>query len=223
VALLSVGAGIFTFRVVKEPDRHTHFDSEGTTSNGFRTFLPFLIVSTLLMCNLSAVQQASGFYFQDKFGLDAATTAQRVGLALMASALASVLAQLIIVRRLGWPPRRLLKTGAPIAFLGIFVLFMGTEYWMLVAAMGCFGLGQGLMMPGNTAALSLVAGHHEQGRAAGVNTSAQGFGFVLGPMIGSSLYTVHPSLPYATCLGLLAVLTVFVYFVVPYRDPGDQF
>ncbi len=216
VIALSLVSLVVTLRRAPEPVRHRHAFGEQPKNGGLRIYVPFLVVSIIVMCTMSALQQASGFYFQDTFRLDAQTTAQRVGVALMASAVASVCAQMFVVRRLGWAPGRLLRVGAPIAIVGVAILVTAHQYPMLVIAMAFFGLGQGMMMPGNIAALSMAAGAHEQGRAAGVNTSAQGFGFMLGPMIGSAFYTLHPLLPYWTCLGLLLLLAGLIYFVMPH-------
>ncbi len=64
----------------------------------------------------------------------------------------------------------------------------------------------------------MKAGDHNQGRMAGLNTSAQGLGFIVGPMLGSGLYNVHPLLPYACCLVTLSILIVNVYFVARLPD-----
>jgi MFS family permease len=73
-------------------------------------------------------------------------------------------------------------------------------------------MGQGLALPGVTAAVSLAVGEHEQGAAAGLGHSAAGLGRVLGPLLGTSLYELRPELPFAgsaTLLGL-ALLSLFV-------------
>ncbi len=78
--------------------------------------------------------------------------------------------------------------------------------------------GMGQIMPGTIASISMKAGLHQQGSVAGINTSAQGLGFIVGPLIGSGLYTVDPLLPYKICLGLLSLLLINVYFVA--KLPG---
>ena len=89
---------------------------------------------------------------------------------------------------------------------------------MLVLGMAIFGFGMGQIMPGTIASISMKAGIHQQGRVAGINTSAQGLGFIIGPLLGSGLYTVHPLLPFQICLGLLALLLINVYFIA--KLPG---
>lgn len=218
VAALSVVAGFWARKNIVEVPQSHHDQHHNPENGNILTFLPFLVISVLVMANLSSIQQASGFYFQDLYHLDAAGTVKRIGPALMASAFASVASQLFFVRRLGWPPSRLLKTGAPLTAVGVAMLLSTESYPLLVLAMGIFGLGQGLIMPGNVAALSMKAGSHEQGRAAGMNTSAQGLGFVIGPMIGSAFYRIDPLLPYAISLVLTMLLIIMAYFVVRFPN-----
>ncbi len=210
VAALSVLAGWCMLAWVTEPERHTHEDVDISAPANLRAWLPHFLVSTVVMASMSAIQQSSGFYFQDKFTLDAAHTARLVGLALTVSAIASVFSQMWVVRRLGWQPSRLLRTGVPVSAVGISILVFGHTYPLLVIGLTIFGLGQGMTMPGNIAALSMTARSHEQGRAAGLNTSALGLGFVIGPTMGSLLFTIHPLAPYSTCLVLFLLMIVHV-------------
>lgn len=224
VALLSVVAGVWAWRHIKEIPQPHHDEHHERHNASIRSFLPFFAVSVLAMANLSCMQQASGFYFQDLYSLTAAETVKRTGPALMASAFGSVAAQMLVVRRLGWTPLQLLRTGAPLTAIGIGLMLSTTYYPFLVLGMGVFGVGQGMLIPGNVASLSLRAGAHEQGRAAGLNTSAQGCGFVIGPMLGSVLYRVDPLMPYATSLALALLLMGVVYFAVraPKTEPVGE-
>ena len=218
VALLAIPVGLMASAYLVEQPREHHVHRDRPDGVPLREILPFLFISTLIMINLSGVQQASGFYFQDKFHLSAEETTRAVGYALMASGAASVTAQLILVQRLRLPPKVLLRTGVPCCFAGVLLLQTADQYPMLVAAMALFGLGMGQIMPGTIASISMKAGLHQQGRLAGINTSAQGLGFIIGPLLGSGLYTLHPLLPYQVCLGLLTLLLVNVYFIA--KLPG---
>lgn len=222
VAALAIVAGLLVTAHIVETPRHPHVHGAAPRERVLdRSTLPFLIGSTIIMTNLSCLQQASGFYFQDKFGLSAAQTAQWVGFALMASATASVASQLIVVQRLGWSTRRLMRAGAPISCIGVALLIASDAYAGLVAGMALFGLGMGLFMPANLATLTLKVGPRRQGRIAGLNTSFQGMGFIIGPMIGSALYVVQPLLPYGVCLGLLVALILIAYGATR-RVPGER-
>ena len=218
VAGLAVVAGILVWKYIVDVPREPRPRESKPERLLSWEILPFFVTSSLVMTALSTMQQSSAFYFQDKFQLTAAQTAQYVGIGLTASAVASVSAQFFLVNRMGLRPRILLRAGGPIAFIGIALLITMDSYPLLVLGMGVFGIGMGLIMPGNISSISMKAGDHNQGRMAGLNTSAQGFGFIVGPILGSGLYTVHPLLPYGCCLVTLSILIVNVYFVARLPD-----
>ena len=218
VAALAIPAGVLAYFYIQEVPREVHAAQRASDDISVRELLPLLFISTFVMINMSAIQQASAFYFQDKFDLSAGETARAVGLALMASGAASVAAQIVLVQRLGLTPKTLLRSGVPCSFVGVLLLQTMDQYPMLVLGMAIFGFGMGQIMPGTIASISMKAGLHQQGRVAGINTSAQGLGFIIGPLLGSGLYTVHPLLPFQICLGLLALLLINVYFIA--KLPG---
>ena len=61
-----------------------------------------------------------------------------------------------------------------------------------------------------TAALSLSASDDEQGDVAGANSSAQGLGRLVGPLVGPTLYQIAQPLPFEASAALLATLLAFV-------------
>ena len=77
-------------------------------------------------------------------------------------------------------------------------------------ALALQGFGQGLAMPGVTAAVSLGVSEDEQGAVAGLNSSAQALGRLLGPLVGTSLYQFRPEYPYGFSALLLAVVLAFL-------------
>lgn len=218
VAALSIPAGLMVLAYIVELPRETHAEHEALDSIDFRALFPLFVISTLIMTTLSCLQVASGFYFQDKFNLDAAETARAVGIGLMASGAASVTAQIVLVQRMGLRPKTLLRWGVPCALTGVFILQTADQYGLLVFGMVIFGLGMGQIMPGTIASISIKAGIHQQGRVAGLNTSAQGLGYIIGPLLGAHFYTVNPILPYQICFGLLFILLLNVRFIA--KLPG---
>ncbi len=219
---LSVFAGVCVWAFIVEIPREKPHHDAPHESMFTRELLPFFFVSTMLMTMLSCMQQATGFYLQDTFDLSMAETTRKVGIALMASALSSVSSQLVFVQRLKWLPKTLMRTGSPLIVLGV-IGFVSTEtFAVMVASMGCFGLGFGMMMPGNISSLSMAVAGHQQGRAAGINTSAQGLGFIMGPLLGSGLYQIHAYLPYGVCatLGSLTIFVVYRVVRIPQTTSG---
>jgi len=109
-----------------------------------------------------------------------------------------------------FPPRRACWLGLPSALVGMGMLAVVSSFPMLVLALTLQGLGQGLILPGVTSALSLGVGDHEQGAIAGAHASAQGLARLCGPLVGAQLYEISGALPYQVSSGLLALVLVFV-------------
>ncbi|MFN0184035.1 MAG: MFS transporter [Aquabacterium sp.] len=158
-------------------------------------------------CIMSA-QVVTGFFAQDRFGLATQQAAALAGAALTCVGLALVCAQLI-VRRLAWPPWRIVATGAAISAVGFSTAIWVAAPWQMMAGFFCSGFGMGFVFPGMQAANANAVQAHEQGAAAGTLGAAQAMGMVIGPLAATALYRqVGPSAPFALAGALMAVTCV---------------
>jgi MFS family permease len=203
--------------VMKEPSRTAAQRSARRKLKLFdRRYFPFILIGFLTFLAFSMVSQTIGFYFQDRFVLSGQATAQGLGLGMMMSAAMSLFAQALVVRRTSMTPRRLMNLGLPILLIAYPALLLAGSEPVLVALMGILGLGLGLVSPGFTAGASLSVGPDEQGGGGGLISACPAAGFVLGPLIGTSLYQVNPVYP-ALCAALLMIpLTLYAW---RFRDP----
>ncbi|MDM7325370.1 MAG: MFS transporter [Thermus sp.] len=172
--------------------------------------LPLLLLGFVLNLSGVALEQTIAFYFQDRLGLSGVETARSVGLALVVYGLVAVFIQGFLVRGFSWPPRILLLSGVPLGLLGFLFLVVAHTFPLLVLGLVLQGAGTALAGPGLTAALSLAVGEGEQGLVAGLNSSAQALGRMLGPILGTGLYQLFPEAPYllGAALLFLALLTL---------------
>jgi MFS family permease len=176
-----------------------------------RRYFPFILIGFGTFLAFSMVSQTIGFYFQDRFALDGRGTAQALGLGMMVSSGMSFFSQAVLVRRAGMTPNRLMNLGLPLLLIGFPALLLADRIPILVALLGILGLGLGLVSPGFTAGASLAVGPKEQGAVGGLISACPAAGFVLGPLIGTSLYQLNPAYPYL-CAGLLMIpLTVYAW------------
>lgn len=171
---------------------------------------PLLGVALTATLASVAMEQTVAFYFQDRLHIEELEAAGRVGLALTAYGVVAVLAQGFLVRRFAWSPRLLMRVGLPIAAAGLVLFVFAQGFGMLTSALVLQGLGQGLVLPGVTAALSLGVDEHEQGAVAGLNSTAQSLGRTLGPLVGTGLYRVQHELPYVFGAALLGLVLITV-------------
>lgn len=147
-------------------------------------------------------QQTLSFYVQDLLSLDSAAATRQVGFALAGFALAALASQILIVRQLSPTPRTMLRLGAAGLLTGFVALALAQNLALIVAGCIALGVGYGVIMPGLQTTASLAVGQAEQGAAAGLVSVAMALGFVVGPILGTSLYYVEPRLPYLMAAGL---------------------
>ena len=206
MAALAFLNGLFIWRFLPEPPRHNVPRLGAKMRYRDPRIFPFIIVGVTMFSGMALVQQTMGFRFQDALNLSATDTAQAVGLGMMLSAAASLLAQGVVVQRLSLAPFTLLRVAMPLLFLAFATMALTESRWVLTAAMMVQGFGMGLAGPGFMAGASLAVTAEEQGAVAGVAGSCGPLGFAIGPMLGGALYQLQPTLPYAVAAGVYVVL-----------------
>lgn len=174
-----------------------------------KRILPFMVVGIAMFTGFSVVQQTLGYYFQDKLGLTAEVTAQQVGIAMMGSAIAALIMQLVVVQRLGWTPFRLMRVGLPFMLMGFVGLTLGGDLLEFILAMALVGTGIGMSAPGFSAAATLAVKPEEQGAVAGLISACPALGFIVGPILGGALYQFHATSPYIVSATLFIPLVLF--------------
>ncbi|MBU2648952.1 MFS transporter [bacterium] len=176
-----------------------------------KRYVAFELVGVTMFMSFSVVMQTSGFYFQDLLHLDGQATAQAVGMGMMASAVMSLLSQGVIVQFLRWSPMRLIGAGMPIILISFLGLIFSENLFHLIAAMAVMGLGTGMAGPGFFAGASLTVPAEEQGSLAGLMSSCPPLGFIVGPMIGTGLYSFGPVYPYIFVSVIFVPLVLFTW------------
>lgn len=171
----------------------------------------YLLIGLVMYTLFGVVQQTLGYYFQDTLQLPAERSAGVHGLAMMVSSAAMLFSQLVLVQRLGWGPRTLLRIGLPVACVAFAGLALAGSLPMLVLAMCAFGFGMGMAGPGYAGGATLRVSAEEQGSIAGLVSAAPGLGFVIGPLLGAWLYGLQPWLPYAFACLVYALLSLWLW------------
>jgi MFS family permease len=210
-ASFAVVNAIFVWLKLPEPPRHAERPKAAPLSPLARRLWPLLVMGGVVSLSSVAMEQTVAFYFQDRLALSADQTARTVGVALVFYGVVAVLVQGFLVRRRAWTPSRLLRLGLPIALAGFVGLIFAHHFVTLTLALALQGFGQGLALPGVSAALSLGVGDDEQGAAAGLSSSAHALGRMLGPVAGTSLYQLRPEYPYAFSAALLVVASLALF------------
>ncbi len=221
-AAVALVNALFVALKLPEPERRRTGARPSPPRAMLRRVWPLLSIGFTATLASVAMEQTVAFYFQDRLGLrgEGIETATRVGSALMIYGVVAVLSQGLLVRRYKFSPLTLLRVGLPAAGLGFTWFIVAKVYAALTGALVLQGFGQGLVLPGVTAALSLTASEEEQGAVAGLNSASQSLGRTLGPILGTSLYSVREELPYALGAVLLAAVFLLVLVKPGLTSPG---
>lgn len=215
--VVAVIAVVILFALPKPPKRATP-PATAKVSPFDKRLWPFLTIGFGLYLALAIVLTTIGFLVQDRLGLTAAGTGRVTSLVTLAGAAMIIVVQVVAVPRLGWAPRRLVRTGAIVMTGGMVVIaFASTGLW-LGAGVAVLGAGMGFATPGFMSAPTLLATREEQGAIAGLMGSSSALAFMGGPLLGTALYEIAPAVPYVVGAFLLAGLTAFAFAVT--REPA---
>jgi hypothetical protein len=158
---------------------------------------------------MALVQGSVGFLVQDRYGLTAGRATALTGILLLVAGLGSLVAQGLLVPRLGWAPWRLVRAGATVLVTAVAVYALPVPAPVLVAVALVFGAGVGAAAAGCTSAASVAVGSGAQGDVAGLVNAVNALTFVVGPALAAAGYGWHPVVPAALALagGSAALLT----------------
>ncbi|BCQ62445.1 putative MFS family arabinose efflux permease [Pseudomonas protegens] len=175
---------------------------------------PMVVAFVAMLC-VSVAQITVSFYALDRLHMSPADAAQTAGVALAMVGVALICAQLV-VRKLEWPPLRMIRYGALLSALGYAGSMLVDSAWGLWLAFFVSAAGMGGVFPSFSALAANAVEASEQGATAGSIGAAQGLGVVIGPMAGSLIYAIEPRLPY-----LLAAVLLVLIAIWPAPQPKD--
>lgn len=207
--------------LLPEPERHAKLDRPPPSSTLISRLRTILLAGFVITTAAVLMEQTLAFLVQDVLSLSDEATPAKVGVALVAYGVVAVLTQGVLVRRVSMSPRTMLLVGMPITAIGLLGLSIADGFAFLIAATALQGLGQGLVQPGATSMVSLLAHDDEQGTAAGLGSSAASLGRLVGPLLGPALYELHRTFPYYVSAGLLFATVIAILLAVPARPSAS--
>ena len=164
------------------------------------------------------VQITMGFLVQDRGGLQPAPAVSVTALMLLANAAGAMLMQLIIVPRLGWSPRALLRVGMTLALVALTCLTIAPSLWALTASTFAMGVASGMASPGYSAGASLAVSAREQGGIAGVINATGAITWIVAPVSATALYVWMPLSPFLLALSLVALSCACAWWLLHRSD-----
>ena len=164
------------------------------------------------------VQITMGFLVQDRGGLEPAPAVSVTALMLLANAAGAMLMQLIVVPRLGWSPRTLLRVGMTLALVALTCLTIAPSLWALAVSTFAMGVASGMASPGYSAGASLAVSAREQGGIAGVINATGAITWIVAPVSATALYGWMPLSPFLLALSLVALSCACAWWLLHRAD-----
>ena len=164
------------------------------------------------------VQITMGFLVQDRGGLQPAPAVSITALMLLANAAGAMLMQLIVVPRLGWSPRTLLRVGMTLALAALTCLTIAPSLWALAVSTFAMGVASGMASPGYSAGASLAVSAREQGGIAGVINATGAITWIVAPVSATALYGWMPLSPFLLALSLVALSCACAWWLLHHAD-----
>ncbi len=177
--------------------------------NDPRLVRPMIVAFVAMLC-VTIAQITVSFYAMDRLHMNPADAAQTAGIALAMVGVALICAQLV-VRKLEWPPLRMIRAGALLSAVGFVGTMLVDSAWSLWLAFFVSAVGMGGIFPSFSALAANSVQASEQGATAGSIGAAQGLGAVVGPLAGTLIYAQEPRLPYLLAALLLVLVALWPY------------
>ena len=111
--------------------------------------LPWLLAGVLTMFAIVTMQISGSFYFQEKLGLSIAETAPKLAIALTIVGIALFATQVLQIKVLQWPARRMILVGALFWIAGLLVLLLTPTLAAYFVAFALLGIGRTFNNPFN--------------------------------------------------------------------------
>jgi DHA1 family tetracycline resistance protein-like MFS transporter len=207
MAILPLLAFVVLHYKLKGQELHLRQAPRKVHLNDPRLRRPMAVAFVAMLC-VSIAQITVGFFALDRLGMNPADAAQTAGIALTMVGFALICSQLV-VRRLEWPPLRLIRAGALVAAAGFAGSILADAAWGLWLCFFVSASGMGLIFPSFAALAANAVDASEQGATAGSIGAAQGFGVVIGPLAATLIYDIEPRLPYLVAAALLLLVALW--------------
>ena len=210
IAVLGLIIGFYNFKNMNES-----FEAEDLKQQPKLKFYDSRVWPSLLVASFMGIANAclvltSALYTKDVIITNGESVYAVVAIGFSLVAMSGMFANLFIVDKFKIRPLNLIKWGCSLILLSYLFLANATSISNLYLSLIMFGLGSGLIRPGNITILSLSVSPKEQGAASGWMGTVFPIGHLITPFSIMPLYMISPNLPYFAISFLALLLIIFI-------------
>ena len=211
--------GIAIYFLLPEPAKHSNRSGAPALRPNDPRIVPFMIMWVAFFLVFTTLQFITAFYIQDRLSIDDPQEVIKIAAMCMGTlAVVNVSIQLIVLQFFKIHPRYMLRFCFPMFVIALLIIAFATTLPALLLGYMFLGFGFSVANPGINGGASLSVEPHEQGAASGMLAGATTVGVVIGPLLGTFLYSYQINLPMFFGAGLLAIMAVYA-FMIKVPDP----
>ncbi len=189
-AAIGIGGAVMAWFLLQEPVRHADPRSKVAMKLNDRRLRPFLIMWFGFFLTFMALQIILSFYLQDEYGVtDPKTLVRQSSLMLISMASMIVVVQIGVLQAIKVKPQTLLRLLGPFFVLALIIIGNAPNLVVMAIGFGVLGISFACANPGINGSASLCVEPWEQGATAGFLGAGNTLGAILGPIVGTQIYT----------------------------------
>lgn len=221
---IGFAGAVMAWLLLKEPVKHADPRNKVVMKLSDRRLRPFLIMWFVFFLTFMALQLILSFYLQDEYGVtDPKDLVRQASLMLISMASMIVIVQIGVLQVVKAKPKTLLRLLGPFFVVALVIIGMAPNLIVMAVGFAVLGLSFACANPGINGSASLCVEPWEQGATAGFLGAGNTLGAILGPIVGTQIYT-HVGHHGPMIIGAIAltVLSIYAFTIkVPDRWGGS--
>ena len=210
IAVLGLIIGFYNFKNMNESFKAEDIKQQPKLKFYDSRVWPSLLIASFMGISNACLVLTSALYTKDVIITNGESVYTVIAIGFSLVAMSGMFANLFIVDKFKIRPLNLIKWGCSLILLSYLFLANATSISNLYLSLIMFGLGSGLIRPGNITILSLSVSPKEQGAASGWMGTVFPIGHLITPFSIMPLYMMSPNLPYFAISFLALLLIIFI-------------
>ena len=210
IAVLGLIIGFYNFKNMNESFKAEDIKQQPKLKFYDSRVWPSLLIASFMGISNACLVLTSALYTKDVIITNGESVYTVIAIGFSLVAMSGMFANLFIVDKFKIRPLNLIKWGCSLILLSYLFLANATSISNLYLSLIMFGLGSGLIRPGNITILSLSVSPKEQGAASGWMGTVFPIGHLITPFSIMPLYMLSPNLPYFAISFLALLLIIFI-------------
>ncbi|MEZ5563945.1 MAG: MFS transporter [Gammaproteobacteria bacterium] len=214
-AMIGLFGAVFSYIMLPETNRHISSKPRISLKLSDPRLRPFIIIWFCFFITFMGLQLILSFYLQDEFGIhDAKALVRTASIMLVSMASMIVVMQVGVFQFFKIRPHILLRVMGPLFVASLLIIVLAPSPVIMAVGFAVLGLSFACANPGVNGSASLLLQPWEQGAAAGFLGAGTTLGAILGPLVGTQIYTQlghkAPMIIGAVVMGLVSLYALTI-------------